>query len=153
MGDRGAPAIRAAQASDLTAVRALLLEADLPADGLEDQFGPRYAVAEAGGASEGGLVGAAGVEVYGAIGLLRSVVVAPSHRGTGLGRALVADRLAWARRQGLTAVYLLTTTATDFFARLGFERVEREGVPPAIRASREFASVCPSTAVVMRVVL
>ena len=141
--------MRPAGPRDLEAVRALLRAAELPIDGVEEQFGPRYVVAEVGGE----LAGAAGVEVYGGDGLLRSVVVAPSHRGTGLGKALVADRLAWARREDLAALYLLTTTAADFFARLGFERVEREGVPPAIRASGEFASVCPSTAVVKRVVL
>jgi amino-acid N-acetyltransferase len=140
-------AIRPAGSADLEGVRALLAAAQLPVEGLEDQFGPPYAVAE----RASGLVGAAGMEVYGRAGLLRSVVVAAAERGTGLGRALAADRLAWARAQGLEEVYLLTTTAADFFARLGFERVAREGVPPAIRASREFASVCPSTAVVMRV--
>jgi len=149
MGDRGAPVIRAAQASDLTAVRALLLEADLPADGLEDQFGPRYAVAEAGGE----LAGAAGVEVYGGDGLVRSVVVAPSHRGTGLGKALVADRLAWARRERLAALYLLTTTAPGFFAALGFVPVARAEAPEGIRGSREFASLCPGSSVMMRLVL
>jgi amino-acid N-acetyltransferase len=142
--------IRAARPSDLGAARALLLDAALPPDGLEDQFGPRYAVAEAVGAPEGGLVGAAGVEVYGAFGLLRSVVVAPSHRGTGLGRALVADRLAWARREGLSAVYLLTTTAPDFFAALGFARSARDAAPEEIRSSREFAAICPGSSVLMR---
>lgn len=127
-------------------MRALLVAAGLPSDGLEDQFGSRYAVAEAGGA----LVGAAGVEVHGAFGLLRSVVVAPSHRGTGLGRALVADRLAWASRERLSAVFLLTTTAADFFAALGFERTVREAAPEEIRRSREFASVCPASSVLMR---
>jgi amino-acid N-acetyltransferase len=130
-------------------VRALLTEAGLPTDGLEDQFGPRYSVAEVGGA----LVGAAGLEVYGAFGLLRSVVVASSHRGTRLGKALVADRLAWARGAGLTAVFLLTTTAPRFFAALGFERAAREAAPEEIRSSPEFASVCPGTSVLMRLML
>ena len=127
-------------------MRALLLAAELPPEGLEDQFGPRYAVAEAGGA----LVGAAGMEVHGAFGLLRSVVVAPSHRGTGLGKALVVDRLAWARREGLATVFLLTTTAPRFFAALGFERAARETAPEEIRSSREFASVCPGSSALMR---
>jgi amino-acid N-acetyltransferase len=141
--------IRTALPGDLAAVRALLLAAALPVDGLEDQFGPGYAVAEVGGA----LVGAAGVEAYGDAGLLRSVVVASSHRGTGLGKALVADRLAWARRRGLSAVFLLTTTAPDFFAGLGFVRVAREAAPEGVRGSPEFASVCPGSSVLMRLAL
>jgi amino-acid N-acetyltransferase len=81
------------------------------------------------------------------------VVVALSHRGTGLGKALVADRLAWARRERLAARYLLTTTAPGFFATLGFESVARAAAPEDIRGSREFASICPSTATVMRLLL
>ncbi len=138
--------IRAARVADLEAVRRLLVEAGLPLDGLEDQFPAAYAVAEGGGA----LLGAAGVEAHGPSGLLRSVVVAPAARGTGLGGALVADRLAWARAAGLAEVYLLTTTAPDFFAARGFARLDRAAAPPAIRASREFASVCPGTSVLMR---
>jgi amino-acid N-acetyltransferase len=90
------------------------------------------------------------VELHGGFGLLRSVVVAPELRGTGRGKALVADRLAWARTERVSAVYLLTTTAPDFFTALGFERVPRSEAPPAIRASREFATVCPGTSVLMR---
>ena len=136
-------------AEDLGGVRRLLTEAGLPTEGLADQFPAGYAVAE----SAAGLAGAAGIEVYEATGLLRSVVVSPGLRGTGLGKALVADRLAWARGRGLEVVYLLTTTAADFFAALGFERLPREAAPSPIRASREYASVCPGTSVLMRMVL
>jgi len=139
-------ALRPAGSGDLDGVRALLAAAQLPVDGLEDQFGPPYAVAERANC----LVGAAGVEAYGTAGLLRSVVVAAAERGTGLGRALAADRLAWARAQRLEEVYLLTTTAADFFAHLGFDRVARTDVPAPLLGSREFATVCPSTATVMR---
>ena len=148
-GPGAAGAIRAAGAGDLAGVRRLLADAQLPVDGLEDQFPAAYAVAGPPHA----LVGAAGVEVHGLCGLLRSVVVAPAARGTGLGKALVADRLAWARAAGLREVYLLTTTAPDFFAALGFARLERAAAPPAIQASREFASVCPGTSVLMRMAL
>ena len=147
MGD--GTGIRPAGLRDLEAVRALLRAAELPLDGLEEQFGPRYVVAEAGGE----LAGAAGVEVYGGDGLLRSVVVAPSHRGTGLGKALVAERLDWARRERLAALYLLTTTASGFFATLGFESVVRAAAPEGIRGSREFASICPGSSAMMRLVL
>jgi N-acetylglutamate synthase-like GNAT family acetyltransferase len=139
-------ALRPATAEDLVPVRRLLADAGLPDDGLADQFPAGYAVAE----GPEGTVGAAGVEVHGDDGLLRSVVVESSWRGTGLGWALVADRTAWAERGGLRALFLLTTTAPDFFRGAGFEPVERDGAPPAIRASREFASVCPGTSVLMR---
>jgi amino-acid N-acetyltransferase len=141
--------IRAATHEDLSAVRGLITEAGLPPDGLEDQFGSGYAVA----VEPDRLVGVAGVERYAAYGLLRSVVTAADRRGRGIGEALVRNRLGWAERAGLESVYLLTTTAAGFFPRLGFGVAERAAVPPEIRASREFSSACPSSAVVMRLEL
>ena len=137
--------IRSATSHDLSAVSHLLQEAALPLDGLDEQWGPGYAVAVDAGA----VVGAAGVERYGRFGLLRSVVTAPGRRGHGIADTLVRNRLAWASTEGLEGVYLLTTTAAEYFPRLGFERVERDAVPIEIRESREFTSACPSSAVAM----
>ena len=138
--------VRTVTSDDLATIRRLLREAELPTDGLEEQFGPGYAVMM----DEGAVIGAAGVERYGRFGLLRSVVVTREARSRGAAELLVRDRLAWAGTEGLEAVYLLTTTAARYFARLGFENVERDALPVEIRDSREFASLCPSTAVAMR---
>jgi amino-acid N-acetyltransferase len=137
--------IRPATPADLDSVKSLLSSAALPLDGLEEQFGEGYAVAEAGGE----IVGAEGIEVYERSGLLRSAVVHPEWRGHGVGDALTRDRLEWARRAGLERVYLLTTTAESYFPRFGFTRVDRAEAPSEIRGSREFASACPATAVFM----
>jgi amino-acid N-acetyltransferase len=141
--------IRGARADDLAAVRALLDSAQLPLDGLEEQFGAGYAVAEA----DGTVIGAEGIETYEDSGLLRSAVVHDAWRGRGIGDALTRDRLDWARSRGLREVYLLTTTAADYFPRYGFTRVERSSAPAALQRSREFAEACPQTAVTMRLVL
>jgi len=141
--------LRPARASDYHAVRHLLSDAKLPIEGLEDFFGEGYVVCEL----EGRVIGALGVEIYGRYGLLRSAVVDETYRGEGLGEQLTKERLEWARSQGLEAVYLLTTTAAPFFERLGFERVERPSAPAEVQASKEFSSVCPSSAVCMRLVL
>jgi amino-acid N-acetyltransferase len=141
--------IRAARADDLAAVRALLSDAQLPLDGLDEQFGEGYAVAESAGA----VIGAEGIETYDNAGLLRSAVVADAWRGHGIGDALTRDRLDWARSRGLREIYLLTTTAADYFPRHGFARVDRSSAPPAVQSSREFAEACPQTAVAMRLVL
>ena len=141
--------VRAARAEDLAAVRQLLADAKLPLDGLDEQFGERYAVAVA----QGQVVAAEGVEVYDRWGLLRSAVVAPSQRGTGLGIRLTKERIAWARAQHLEALYLLTTTAAPFFARLGFAEVARASAPAAVQASPEFAVACPASATCMRLAL
>jgi amino-acid N-acetyltransferase len=137
--------IRPAAAGDRETVEGLLRAAGLPPDGLDEQFGESYAVA----VSDRRIVGAAGVEVYGGAGLLRSVVVDAAWRGRGLGAALTRERLAWARERGLDSVYLLTDSAGEWFPRLGFASVDREQVPDAVRRSLQFASVCPSSASVM----
>jgi amino-acid N-acetyltransferase len=134
--------IEAATVEDADIVQRLLVRAELPTTGLLDQFPAAYVVARGGGT----IVGAAGLETYGRTCLLRSVVVAPEHRGTGLGRALVADRIGAARAQALESVYLLTTTAADYFRSLGFVPAERGTVPAELAASPEFASVCPASA-------
>jgi amino-acid N-acetyltransferase len=95
------------------------------------------------------LIGVAGFESYAPHALLRSLAVAPQHRSKGLGRKLVADRLHAARATGIRAVYLLTTTAPAFFCRLGFESTSRENAPLQVENSREFASICPASAVFM----
>jgi amino-acid N-acetyltransferase len=44
----------------------------------------------------------------------------------------------------------VTATAAAFFAGVGYERVERDAVPDAVRDSAEFSELCPSSAGVMR---
>jgi amino-acid N-acetyltransferase len=139
--------IRSARAADLVAVQTLLQRAQLPLDGVTDFFPAQYAVAE----RAANIVAAIGVERYGTNGLLRSAVVADDLRGSGLGTRLTRERLEWSRAQGLTSVYLLTTTAAPFFERLGFTRVERTAVPADLAVAPEFASICPASAVVMRI--
>jgi arsenate reductase len=143
------PALAPAQPDDLAAVRDLAARCELPVEGLADQFPAGYVVAR----RDGAVVGAAGLEVHGADGVLRSVVVAPSERGGGLGVALTADRIVAARARGLDAVYLLTTTAADFYDRFGFRPFPRAEVPEAVARCPEFASICPSTAACRRLAL
>ncbi|MCB9397785.1 MAG: GNAT family N-acetyltransferase [Acidobacteria bacterium] len=95
------------------------------------------------------LIGLVGLEVYGHLGLLRSLAVDPARQGTGLGKQLLNHILAQAKDLELEAIYLLTTTARDYFIRFGFAEIERHLVPTEIRASSEFHSVCPSSATVM----
>ncbi|HEY7504177.1 MAG TPA: arsenic resistance N-acetyltransferase ArsN2 [Gemmatimonadales bacterium] len=138
------PVVRAASAADFEQVVRLLVAADLPTAGLERSL-PDFLVAE----EDGRILGAAGLEVYGAAALLRSAVVDASRRGSGLGNGLVSDLLVHAGRRGVREVYLLTTTADAYFPRFGFTRVARDEVAPAVRESEEFRGACPDTAVAM----
>jgi len=125
-------------------VERLLERADLPTADVRSGPGTFYV-----GRHGGSRVGVGGLERDGSNALLRSVAVEPSVRGRGFGTAL-CDRLERKARSGdVETVYLLTTTATDFFASRGYVEVEREAAPAAIRETTEFTELCPSTATCM----
>jgi N-acetylglutamate synthase-like GNAT family acetyltransferase len=137
--------IRTATDADLGPVRQLLAASGLPLDGVEQNFSD-FIVAE----NENTIAGVIGIERYGTAGLLRSAVVSPGARGSGVGSQLVTKLLERASAQGIREVYLLTTTAEEYFPRFGFTRVTRTEVPESVQASREFQGACPDTAVVMK---
>jgi amino-acid N-acetyltransferase len=60
-----------------------------------------------------------------------------------------------ARRDAIDAgaedIFLFTTTAEPLFLGWGFERSLPDAAPVEIRASREFSSLCPSSAAFMRI--
>lgn len=130
---------------DLPDVLRLLEESALPREGVAEHF-EDFLVARV----DDRLVGCVGMEHYGESALLRSLAVAPSRRGQGLGRALTDRLLADARRRSVKRVFLLTETAAHFFAAAGFDRIPREDADAAVRESAEFRTVCPQSAVCMR---
>lgn len=102
---------------------------------------------------ESQLLGVVGIENYGRVGLLRSLVIAPARRNTGLGLSLVSDAERWAVAHGITTLYLLTATAADFFARRGYETIARSEAPVSIAATAQFKDLCPASSTLMRKVL
>jgi amino-acid N-acetyltransferase len=136
--------LRPARERDLAAVQALLRDAALPWEDVAPHLGA-FLVGELGGA----LVACAGLEHYGTEALVRSVAIAAPLRSRGLGAVLCDTLLGDARRRGVRDAYLLTTTAPRFFARQGFAPIAREHASTAIRATREFAELCPASAVVI----
>ena len=138
--------IKPALLSNMESVKEVLAECNLPTDGLKDHFDYGYCVA----VYEKKIVGAAGIEIYSPYGLLRSVSVSQAWQNNSIGESLVKDRLTWAKSKGLVGIYLLTIDAAKFFEKLGFYNVSRDSVPSEIRNSREFCSVCPESATVMK---
>lgn len=127
-------------------VETLLAEANLPVSDLATR--PSL---ELLGVREGGrLVGVIGIEACGGVGLLRSLAVAPACRHTGLGSRLVSAAEACAASRDIETLFLLTTTAADFFARLGYAAVPRCDAPAAIAATSQFRDLCPASSVFMR---
>jgi amino-acid N-acetyltransferase len=143
--------IETAQARDLPAIRQLLERLALPLDGVDECVARDDAAATMVVAKEGAaVVGTAALELYADGALLRSVAVDPLQQGRRIGHALTEEALRLARDRGVDAVFLLTTTAERFFPKFGFEPIARDDVPASVRASIEFASACPASAVVMR---
>ena len=143
----GPPLPRSATSADRPHVRRLLHDAGLPLDGLDgvaDLF-----VAE----DSGDVVGAIGFERHGALGLLRSLVVAPSQRGRGLGVALLAFGSARMQEEGLREAYGLTTTIPRLLLRLGWEEVPRASLPAGLNSSMELRGACPDSARAFRLSL
>jgi amino-acid N-acetyltransferase len=126
----------------------LLDDGGLLTAGVAEQMGG-FLVADDGAS----IVGVAGLEVYDGVGLLRSVAVAASLRGYGLGARLVRAALAAARQRGIRNVALLTETAGPFFSRLGFRESARERMDPRLLSSSEFTSPSCATALVMSMTL
>ena len=96
------------------------------------------------------LVGAGGLELFKDCALLRSVCVRTDKQKSGLGKFIVSELEKIAVRDGIHSLYLLTTTAKDFFTKRGYNVVDRRDVPVDIQSTTEFSFVCPSTAIVMR---
>lgn len=140
--------IRNAATADLEAVETLLEASELPVVEVAEWL-DRYVVAR----DADRIVGVAGLEVHGSDGILRSVAVDPSHRGRGLGDRLTAAVIERARSEGLRRLYLLTTTAEDYFGRRGFRRIAREAASEDARKSVEFREACPASAAVMELEL
>jgi amino-acid N-acetyltransferase len=130
--------------ADLDDVLRLLDRTGLPADGLAEHF-----TAAVVARRDGHLVGSAALELYSEGALLRSVAVDPGVRGVGLGQRLTEAAISRARAHRVPALYLLTTTAENFFPRFGFTRITRDEVPPSVQQSIEFRGACPSSAFAM----
>ena len=140
--------LRSSTPADDRKIRAFLEAAGLPATDVETGRQQFLLLEE-----DERLVGTIGLEVVGEDGLIRSLAVASDRRGRGLAAQLHEGVLELARARGVKTLYLLTTTAEDYAARKGFERVPREMVPPGVLALPQFRALCPATAVCMRWVL
>lgn len=136
--------IRTATPADLAALTTLLASASLPVADLDGQR-IHFLVAEI----DAQLVGVIGVEALPPEGLLRSLAVSPALHGSGLGRQLVQALEIHVAHHGIQHLTLLTETAAPFFSRLGYLQQPREQVTDAIRATTEFHSLCPASAICM----
>lgn len=138
--------IRPAHPEDLSSVKHLLNAEKLPTDIIEERKGELWIIED-----QSGVVGSGALEFYGADALLRSMVVAGNVKGNGHGSRLVEFLEKTAGRRDVQNIWLLTETAEGFFAKRGYQKVERSiVVNKGILDSSEFTHLCASTAVCMK---
>jgi len=138
--------IRRAQPGDLDGIQTLLQACDLPHEDLTPAHLEDFLVCR----GEEGLQGVVGLEPCGDVALLRSLAVAPDARGAGIGARLVDAVEDQAREADIRTLYLLTTTAADYFRARGYEPIAREELPEAIQETEQSARLCPSSATCMQ---
>ena len=139
-------AITNASADDLQAILDLLSQVQLPHDGVAENLSGFLVARD----ESSRLIATIGIERHGNTGLLRSAAVAPEYQGSGIGSRLTEDLLQRATNDGMERVVLLTTTASDFFARrFGFCETSRTAFDKDLTASSEWNLPRCSSAVCM----
>ncbi len=138
-------ALEAPFPEDEPRIRELLILCELPQEDITPEHLRHFLVLK----EKGEIVGVVGVEVLGRFGLLRSLAVDPRWRRRGFGLYLTEKAEEHAASLKIEALYLLTMTAEGFFARRGYQRVERPSVPAPVQGTVEFKGLCPVTAVCM----
>ena len=83
--------------------------------------------------------------------ILRSLAVHPESRGVGYGWMLADMAVSQARWRGVRRIYLVTLSASDFFAaKFGFRVVDRSTVAKAVGNHETFARPTSAQLVAMR---
>ena len=130
-----------AEGSDFERIQALLTECHLPIQDLTLDHLRHFLILQ----NSGDLIGVVGLEPKANAGLLRSLAVQTEFRGQGLAGQLVAQIESHAVIMQISTLYLLTTTAKDFFIALGYTLTDRQSVHAAIQSTAEFAEICPAS--------
>ena len=137
---------RHATEDDEAAIRSLLESQRLPTETVGTTKTDFYLAVE-----NNAIVGVAGFEYYGEDVLLRSVAVPASLQKKHIGSELVEWMISLAKQKGLERIFLLTETASKFFAKKGFRIVERSFiVNDGMKQSSQFSGGCCSTAACMK---
>lgn len=123
---------------------ALLKKNNLPMEDISDRT-KLFAVIE-----DNDVIGTIGIELYHSVALLRSLAVTTEKRSQGIANKLIAFLENFSKQNGANQLVLLTTTASGYFQKKGFEVIDRNNVPAEIKQSTEFTSTCPASAIVMK---
>ncbi len=127
---------RPAISADTLRIEELIESAGLPAEHV-DEFISGFVVAVV----EGRIQACGGLEIYANTGVLRSFVVEPGVRRSGLGSEIVNRQLSAAAQAGLEELYLFTGVSWPFWERLGFQGIPFSAWPQQTRDSWQYQLV------------
>ena len=131
---------------DLQAILDLLSQVQLPHDGVAENISSFLLARD----ESLRLVATIGLERHGNSALLRSAAVASGYQGCGIGSRITEHLLERATNNGVERVVLLTSTASEFFARrFGFCETSRTAFEKELAASSEWNLPRCSSAVCM----
>lgn len=82
--------------------------------------------------------------------LLRSLSVSQEKRKTGIGAELVNFIEGYVQKQGVQNIFLLTTTAAEFFSKRGYKIIDRSNLPEFIKNTKEYSVFCASSSALMK---
>jgi len=135
-----------ASSDDLRDILDLLSHVQLPHDGVAENLGAFLVARD----ESSRLIATIGLEPHGDTALLRSAAVAPEYQGCGVGSRLTERVLEQATKNGVERVVLLTSTASEFFARrFGFCETSRTVFDKELAGSSEWNLPRCSSAVCM----
>ncbi len=139
--------LKPARRGDMAAVRKLLEKVGLAGEPARDEQFPAFYELT----NEQGMVGSVALDVLGDDAILRALAVDPDCRGAGYGWMLADMAVSQARWRGVRRIYLLTESASDFFAaKFGFRVVDRSTLSKQVAASETFTSPKGAGLVAMR---
>ncbi|CAL8473612.1 arsenic resistance N-acetyltransferase ArsN2 [Caballeronia sp. S22] len=138
--------VRPAVPRDLEAIHAVLHEHGLSTSDVTVETLNGFLVA----VDHKRIVGCVGVDRYGSVGLLRSLAVRLLERNDGLGHRLLVSVEKRCLADEISELWLLTTDAPNFFIGAGYRLSARNTAPDDLRATAQFASICPASAVCLR---
>ena len=139
--------MRPAQRADMPAIRELLQTAGLDDEPARDDQAISFYILR----NEDGAAGTVALEVLGDDAILRALAVHPESRGVGYGWMLADMAVSQARWRGVRRIYLVTASASDFFAaKFGFRVVDRSTVAKAVGSHETFSRPSTGHLVAMR---
>jgi N-acetylglutamate synthase-like GNAT family acetyltransferase len=132
--------VEPARAYHLAPALELLSAAGLPTHGVTERFGHFVVICD-----DARVIAVAGLEVCGAVAVLRSVVVESTYRGEGLGNELIQGVEKLAARLAIECLYCNARSARGFFAKNGFVDCVADDVPLSILTTTDLHATTQHT--------